>query len=480
MAGITQQGMTIKRQGEVIEDLKERAVPIFQDLVPENDFVDTSDDSTIGRLIGLNSLALADLWELAQQVYLAFDPNSAYGVALDNLVQYAGLTRSPGTATTVPLVVWGDENTSIFAIQNLVRAGDNTLYEIANTVELDRNQNIGVRMGVGSITEGESHSLSILTGSVTLTVDYTAQAGDTAETILGALQTQLTIYPFLRTELQGDSLVVESVDIYESMSVSFSGLTLLKVKGRTEGRSQQVGPIEQDRNSITQIATPVLGWDSVNNPVEGLIGRNEETDEELRERFRTSKFLRAQNIADSLYSALFDIEGVTYVTIYDNDEDTYNAEYDLPPHSFKAVIQGGFPPEIANVIWRNKPLGIAPEGNTTEFIIDSQGFPREMKWDRPIGEPIYITMDITQTPNFPVDGVQRIKADLVEYFRTGMSIGTDVIYSRLYTPINRTQGFQIDSMYIGDSPNPTGTTNINIPYNGIATINSNDIVINVL
>src|SRR5690625_640884 len=113
MAGITREGITIRRQEEVVRLLKERAVPVFQDLVPPNDSVDVSDDSVIGRMIGLYSLPLADLWEAAQEVYLAFDPNSATGVALDNLVAYAGLTRLPPSATTALVLVWGDEGTTL-------------------------------------------------------------------------------------------------------------------------------------------------------------------------------------------------------------------------------------------------------------------------------------------------------------------------------------------------------------------------------
>ena len=54
MAGVTNTGFVPKRLGEIITGLKESAVPIFQDLVPPGEAVDTSDTSTIGRLIRLS------------------------------------------------------------------------------------------------------------------------------------------------------------------------------------------------------------------------------------------------------------------------------------------------------------------------------------------------------------------------------------------------------------------------------------------
>ena len=73
MAGLTNEGFEIKRLADLKADDDALAVELFQDLVSPGDIVDTSASSTIGRLIGLHIPSLADLWEVAQQVYLAFD-----------------------------------------------------------------------------------------------------------------------------------------------------------------------------------------------------------------------------------------------------------------------------------------------------------------------------------------------------------------------------------------------------------------------
>jgi len=113
MAGLTPEGLVIKRYSEILEEKRARAVSRFLDLVGPNDTVDTSDSSTLGRLIALSIPGEADLWEAAQEVYSAFDPNAAYGVALDNLVALGGIERFQESFSTVQAVFTGDAGTFI-------------------------------------------------------------------------------------------------------------------------------------------------------------------------------------------------------------------------------------------------------------------------------------------------------------------------------------------------------------------------------
>jgi uncharacterized phage protein gp47/JayE len=57
-------------------------------------------------------------------------------------------------------------------------------------------------------------------------------------------------------------------------------------------------------------------------------------------------------------------------------------------------------------------------------------------------------------------------------------IGEDVLYSRLYTPINSsTEGFYVNSMTIGTSAAPVGTSNISVDYNEIVNISASNILV---
>lgn len=483
MAGLTENGLEIMRLGEVIADMKSKAVPIFQDLVPAGDTVDTGDSSTLGRVIGLVAPSVADLYEIAMQLYWAFDPNAASGIPLDNLVMYGGLVRGEPSATQAIVNVWGNESTLI-GQDAQVRSVDNNLYNISLPVVLDRSLCNGFEISLAAATAGQQYGVSVTLGATTVNLSYTATGSDTVATILEQLRLQANLNAWLQSEYtSAGNLRIFTTDYLDYISFDTLGtLTVVqKIRTRSEVTNTVVGEIPQEANTITNIATPVLGWDSVNNPFPAVTGESEETDEELRIRFRDSKYVRAQNISDSLYSALAAVSGVTSVGVYENETDVYDPVTDLPPHSFKAVVLGGSPTDIVTEIWKNKPLGIKSEGNTFSTITDSQGFLRTIYFDRPTSIDVYISMTIQADPsNFPADGADQIKSRLLEHFQNNLSIGDDVIYSRLYTPINLVPGHQVNSLTIGTSPSPVGTSNIVIPYNGIASLASSNIVITVV
>ena len=55
--------------------------------------------SVFGQQIGVYAKILADYWENQENVYFSQYPNSAEGVALDNVVQLNGITRIPQQRT---------------------------------------------------------------------------------------------------------------------------------------------------------------------------------------------------------------------------------------------------------------------------------------------------------------------------------------------------------------------------------------------
>ena len=170
MAGLTDSGLDIKRLVEVITDLRQEAVPIFQDLLEDpNDIVDTSEDSTIGRLIGLISPSLADLWEAVQEVYSAFDPNSATGIALDNLVALGGITRFSNTYTTAQALFTGNNGTLIPAGSVVSSGTTGQSFNVVASVALSPSLASGVVVAVTTVANNTLYTItySRLTSSTT-------------------------------------------------------------------------------------------------------------------------------------------------------------------------------------------------------------------------------------------------------------------------------------------------------------------------
>lgn len=471
--GVTDQGFIIKRLADILAEDRALAVQLFQDLVSPGDVVDTSSSSALGRLISLAAPSQADLWEAAQEVYLAFDPNSATGIALDNLVAYAGITREEQTFTTASVLVQGDTNTLIPNTSFVSSSTTAEQYRVNSPIALVASSASGINISVLTVTNTTAYTISYTSNTTTNTITYTSDGTATQAEILAGLQLAIQAsHPSLTSSVENNTLVINRADVFQSVSWTTStNLGVVKVRVIGEVVSVNSGPIEQPINTIDTILTPLLGWDSVINPVTAISGRNRETDEELRERFRTSKFNRAGNSIDAIFSAITNVDGVTEVTIYENDTSVTDSN-GVPPHSFLPIVVGGLSTSIANAIWDNKPIGILSYGNTPVTIYDKQGFPHAVSFSRPNPVSIYINMNITTDSNFPANGDDAIRTALINYFEANQGTGDDVVYSRMYTPINSVPGHQVNTLFIGTSPSPIATSNIVISFDSIAALNS--------
>lgn len=478
MAGLTDAGFVIKRLADILADDRAWAVQLFQDLIQPGDQVDTSDSSALGRLISLAAPSEADLWEAAQEVYAAFDPNSATGIALDNLVAYAGLTRREQTFTTSSILVAGDTNTLIPVGQTVGSSTTGEQFTTVGAISLSPSNASGITVSVVTLQNSTAYTITYSNTTTTNTITYTSDASATVAEILVGLQSVIAgAHPTLTATVVGTELIVNRNDIFQTVNFTTSvNLGITKVRTVGEVVAINSGVIEQPVNTIDTILTPMLGWDSVINPVAATPGEERETDEELRTRFRNGKFDRATNTYDAIYSALINLDNVTEVTIYENDTSVVDGN-GVPAHSFLPIVSGGLSQDIGNAIWENKPTGILSYGNTSVSITDIQGGTHTVSFSRPNPVVIYISMDITTDVNFPANGNDLIKSNLIAYFQANFGTGDDVIYSRLYTPINSVSGHQVNTLTVGTSPGPVGTSNIIIPFDGIASLSSVNIII---
>lgn len=467
MAGVTDAGFVTKRFPEIIEDLRAQAVPQFQDLVSPGDFVDTSDSTVLGRLIGLTTPALTDLWEALQEVYAAFDPNTASGVPLVNLVALGGLVPQLAAPTMFSAIVWGDAYVEI-PVASVVKGTTSNLQYISGTgIELTPTDFIGAGITVTDTTIGNNYSLSLASYAGIVSVSTTSVSGDDETDILLKLQTALNAYPSYTSEVVNEILYIRIVDHYSAFNISIGGdLIISKVAKRLMFSAMETGPNEVPLNTMTTIVTPILGWDSVDNPVPATVGANAETDQELRERFRVSKYLRASNTSDALYSALLELDGVQEVRLYVNDTDAVDS-IGLDPHSFLVLVLGGSDVQLAQVIWKHTPLGIASKGAQEVSVLTNQGNSQIVRFDRPVYVPLYAELELSTYDGFPTGGEDLIAQALSDYVATNQTIGGRVVYSRLFDPANQIPGHEIVTLKIGTSPGALSETTINMAYNQI-------------
>jgi len=478
MAGISDQGFAIKRLTEVVSDLRAKAIELFQDQVAVGDQVDVSDSAVLGRLINTISPSLADLWEAAQQDYAAFDPNTSMGIALDNLVALGGITRQEQTFSTAQVLLTGDTDTVIANNLSIGSSVDRTQWTLVAPVTLSATGASGGSFTPLVIADSALYTITYQSITTTNTINYTSTVGATAASIVAGLAAVVGVsHPSFSASINGTSLTLTRVDPFSVVNLTTSAnLGITKIQKIGEVVADEAGPVASEVGTLTNILTPQLGWDNVTNPLAASEGRNIETDEELRIRFRNTKFERASSTVDSIYSALIDISGVDQVVVYENDSDVTDS-MGIPSHSFLPIVLGGLSSEIGQAIWENKPMGIRSFGDTVVVIYDTQGFAHNIAFKRPDPVPIYITISLTKDSSYPGNGDDAIKTALIEYFNNNLGIGDDVIYSRLYTPINSIPGHFVNSLRIGTAASPTGVINIPISFQQIATLSASNIVI---
>lgn len=483
MAGLSRQGLEIKTLDDVLTDYKTNAASIFSDLVPAGDVVDVTDNSALGRMIGVIAPAEASLWEALQQVYDSFNPTTAIGFALDNIVALSGITRLTAQPTRAQVILEGDFNTIVSSPQGKAYSSSTQrVFSILNPVTLNLSNASGIGIYPIVIADNTLYRFSYSTdaGSTFLDAEFTSPAsGTTAQIILDGIQDKVEdLFSATFTTYQSDGrLYIVRTDPFQVATFDVSvNLQVQKVRKLGIAVDDIVGVFPQEALAIDTISVPIPGWDSVINPVAATTGRLTESDEELRERFRNSKFFQSQNIIEGIIDALLNVEGVSDVAIYENDTAMTDI-LGVPGHSFLPIVLGGLPSDVAQAIWDNKPTGIPSVGNTTVQIADSQGYLHNISYRQPDEIPIYITMTIEDFGSMPGDAPAQIKQNLVNYGENTQFIGTDVIYSRLYTPINSVGGFAVNSLYIGTSPSPVGTANIVIDFDQVATISADNIIV---
>lgn len=108
-AGVTATGLEIKTVEQITAEIFNAQLSFLgADL-------DASPDQPLGQLNGIVATKAAELWELGQTAYNAFNPASAEGVLLDVIGSLRGVPRLPGTYGTVALNVTLTAGTTLVA-----------------------------------------------------------------------------------------------------------------------------------------------------------------------------------------------------------------------------------------------------------------------------------------------------------------------------------------------------------------------------
>lgn len=290
------------------------------------------------------------------------------------------------------------------------------------------------------------------------------------------------------TGINGTNVPAGSLASTDDGSVTFStdALAVIPVAGFIDvaATATVTGPSPAVAGTVTIIDTPVTGWASVTNPADAVLGTDEETDTELRRRRELSVTKQAKGILETILAEVLAVPNVEEGFIFENSTTVTDPVTGTPANSFQVVVLGGTDAAIAQAIFDEKPIGIQAFGTTTIAVIDSQGISHDISFTRPTTIPIYVTVDTDTFTNFPADGADQIKQNIVDYANgilvqgRGFGVADDIIQTELYTPANQVIGHSPTAIKIGTAPSPTLEDDITINFDEVSNFVIANIVVN--
>lgn len=204
------------------------------------------------------------------------------------------------------------------------------------------------------------------------------------------------------------------------------------------------GDIAAAANTVTKIYQSVLGWETVNNPLDGTPGRAVESRADFEQRRNDSVFLGSVGSLDSAYAAVFNVANVLDVYVQQNLTASPivvgSTSYSIPAGAAYIAVKGGNDADIAQAIYSKILAKLV--GNT---VVNVQNVAATnstaITFERPASLPIKFAVSIKDDPLLPSNIIELIKSAIVDAFNGAdggerARIGLTIYASRYYAPIS--------------------------------------------
>jgi uncharacterized phage protein gp47/JayE len=226
--------------------------------------------------------------------------------------------------------------------------------------------------------------------------------------------------------------------------------------------AENAGAITATVNSIKTIDTITLGVTGVSgSSLTTVQGIDEETDAQLRYRRSISVALPSMGYLDGMQAALLALDDVTNAKVYENSTGATGVTADglIPPHSIWAVVEGGTGPDIVDVIYKKRPVGVGMKGGVTGISAQDNGFNLIVKYDRPTLENLYINLVMTSLTGAHSIDESAIKSHIADNIEYGINEVAD--YSAIAASV---KGYDPLAVIISGYVGTTGATGASYKY----------------
>jgi uncharacterized phage protein gp47/JayE len=422
MAGLDSNGLTIATVEEIVTDINTAMLSTVSSTLK------LGGTTLLGQIIGIFAERLAVLWELAEAVYSSQDPDAATGEALVQVAALTGTIPLPASESTVTLTLTGTPAT-------LVDAGSVAGTAAGVQFETLEDATIASATAWASATAYALGTVRRNASRIYLVTVAGTSAGSGGPTT-------------------DDDAIVDGTVTWRYLG---EGTGYIDV----EAQATETGALAAVSGSVVEIVTPVSGWSSVINVLDAEVGREEESDEELRVRREEDLSNAGTSPVDAIRSALLQVDGVTAVTVFHNPTD--GTVDGMPPHSVEALVQGGEDQDIWDALLASVAAGIRCFGDEDGTATDAVGNVHDVAFTRPDEIEIYVDLDVEyDARSYPLDGDDQVIAAIVAY-GDSLAAGVNVRSSAVSAPAFSVTGvLGTLNVFIGTAPSPGASTTIAI------------------
>lgn len=208
-------------------------------------------------------------------------------------------------------------------------------------------------------------------------------------------------------------------------------------------RCSEYGPVVVGANTVKKIVTVIPGWDSVNNSVAGVTGRDVETQSEFETRRKESVAKNSHGLAESVGGTVGNLPGVVACRIEQNraNESATILGVSIPAHSVYLSVYGGEQSAIGLAMHNKLDAGCGTSGNTSVIVTDpTNGSEHTYYYQIPTTKNFAVRVTYVPTDTTPTNIATLIKNAIVNNFN-GLSayprakMGDSVYASRFYADV---------------------------------------------
>jgi len=475
MAGLTSTGLDIKDVEEILAGIvADQVANISADL-------NTESDTVIGQLNGIYAAALAECWELLEQVYLAAYPDTASGQALSYVAALTGAIRQPATKSTLLVHLEGTVSTSVPAGTRAYVEGDpDSLYETTASAVIAEEGDIDfVEVTVDAVTAGSyAKAFHQINTAVSDMVFANASGSSVDITSAGSNLPAMAVND--RFEITNHASN-DGEFIVTAVNTSASDYTCTMYNDTPANAASEAANI-LTANDLLVISTPVSGLDAITIQADSDDGADEETDPELRFRREQTLALAGSSTVEAIRADVLSVDGVDSCTVFENRTGVTDA-LGLPPKSIEVMVYSVNDDytgqDVADKIQLVKPAGTETYGSLSETTEDSAGNTYTTYYSEPTEVRTYVDLTLTAETDGTYVGDTAVAEAIAAWSVLGLSVGDSVYASDIINVVADLAGvISVDPTSVKvDSQASPSSTDLILTARQLGTIDSADVTV---